>query len=128
MIDFIRETFPRIEENDLFTTGVLRYQYESIWNDRSDKIMARIFATLIKNPNPTFDNGTTLLHVGAKCGNKILVKILVQFCETSNLYDDFGKTPMMYAFEENQTEIRELLDPNYHKSFIIDLIHTFYCK
>ena len=128
LINFIRETFPHIEENDSFTTAVLRYQYESIWNDRSDKIMARIFATMIGNPNPVFDDGTTLLHVGAKCGNKTLVRTLVKFCETCNLYDDFGKTPMMYAFEENQTEIRELLDPNYRKSYIFDLIHYYYLK
>ena len=126
LIEFIGDTFPHIEKNDLFTTAVLRYQYESIWNDRSDKIMARIFATLIENPNPTFDNGTTLLHVGAKRGNKTLVKTLVQFCETCNLYDDFGKTPMMYTFEENQTEIRELLDPSYRKSYIFDLIYHYY--
>ena len=126
LIEFIGDTFPHIEKNDLFTTAVLRYQYESIWNDQSDKIMARIFATLIENPNPTFDNGTTLLHVGAKRGNKTLVKTLVQFCETCNLYDDFGKTPMMYTFEENQTEIRELLDPNYRKSYIFDLIYHYY--
>ena len=32
------------------------------------------------------------------------------------LYDDFEKTPIMYAIEENQVEVRKLLDPFWAKA------------
>ena len=38
------------------------------------------------------------------------------------LYDDFEKTPIMYAIEENQVEVRKLLDPFWAKA------HTTICN
>ena len=48
----------------------------------TNTIKTLIFQTLIKNPNPTFDNGTTLLHLAAKKGHVDLVKTLMDFDET----------------------------------------------
>ena len=117
LIDFIHETFPYIKENDVFTTALLRYRYEKIWYSNDDKFLPKIFATLIKNPNPTFENGTTLLHLAAKKGDETLVKTLIDFCETFNIYDDFGKTALMYAIEKKQVEVRKLLDPDFDESY-----------
>ena len=63
LIDFIRETFPDIEVNDLFTTAVLRFKYESCTEKYlKDKRLAKLFASLIENPNPTFEDGRILKH------------------------------------------------------------------
>ena len=62
-IDFIRETFPDIEVNDPFTTAVLRFKYESCTEKYlKDKRLAKLFASLMENPNPTFEDGRILKH------------------------------------------------------------------
>ena len=62
LIDFIRETIPDIEANDLFTTGVLRFKYKESNANKcvKSRLLAKLFASLIENPNPTFEDGTTL--------------------------------------------------------------------
>ena len=62
LIDFIRETIPDIEANDLFTTGVLRLKYKESNANKcvKSRLLAKLFSSLIENPNPTFEDGTTL--------------------------------------------------------------------
>ena len=62
LIDFIRETIPDIEANASFTTGVLRFKYKDSNANKcvKSRLLAKLFASLIENPNPTFDDGTTL--------------------------------------------------------------------
>ena len=49
------------------------------------------------NPNLRTNDGSTPLHFALKWGNKRIIQIILGSCETANVVDNLGRSPLHHA-------------------------------
>ena len=79
------------------------------YNVQGHDTIAKIFATLLEDPNAPDKSGDTPLHKAVSNGHIEIAKILVPLCDDLNVADFLGNTPMHIAAKNGYIEMVKVL-------------------